>query len=121
MSFGDRVVLRGPDITLNATTAQGFALVLHELTTNAVKHGALGAPGGTVTIEWFQKTCSPDLLVFRWQETGGPAAVAPERTGFGTKLLEIALATVESPRFDYSPKGFVYEVVVVLDSDVLRG
>jgi two-component sensor histidine kinase len=115
-SFGARVVIRGPDTYLSAITAQGFALVLHELATNAVKHGALGARGGTVTVEWCQKTGSPALLFFCWRETGGPPTVAPQRIGFGTKLLEVAVPTAETPRFDYSAKGFVYEIAVVLDS-----
>lgn len=116
MSFGARVVIQGPDIYLSAITAQGFALVLHELATNAVKHGALGARGGTVTVEWHQKSGSPELLFFCWREAGGPPTVTPQRIGFGTKLLEIAVPTAEAPRLDYSPKGFVYEIAVVLDS-----
>jgi two-component sensor histidine kinase len=115
MSFGARVDIRGTDVYLSAITAQGFALVLHELATNAVKHGALGAQGGTVTVEWHQKTGPPDLLFFCWREEGGPPAAAPQRIGFGTKLLEIAVPTAETPRFDYSAKGFVYEIEVVLE------
>jgi hypothetical protein len=45
-----------------------------------------------------------------------PPTVAPQRTGFGTKLLEVAVPTAEKARFDYSAKGFVYEIAVVLDS-----
>jgi two-component sensor histidine kinase len=115
-SFGDRVVIKGSDVYLSAVTAQGFALILHELATNAVKHGALGARGGTVTVTWCQKANSPDVLFFGWREAGGPPAEAPQRRGFGTKLLEIAVPTVETPRFDYSANGLVYESVVVLDS-----
>jgi two-component sensor histidine kinase len=115
-SFGARVVFRGPDIYLSAITAQGFALILHELATNAVKHGALGVHGGTVTVEWHQKTGAPDLLFFCWRETGGPPPTGARRTGFGTKLLEAAVPTAETPCFDYSSKGFVYEIAVVLDS-----
>jgi two-component sensor histidine kinase len=115
-SFGDRVVIKGLDVYLSAVTAQGFALILHELATNAVKHGALGSHCGTVTVEWHQKSGSPDLLLFCWHEVGGPLTVASQRRGFGTKLLQIAVPTVEAPRFDYSAKGFVYEIAVVLDS-----
>jgi two-component sensor histidine kinase len=120
-SFGDRVVIQGQDASLNATTAQGFALVLHELATNAVKHGALGAHGGIVTVEWHQRTDSPDLLFFAWREMGGPPVAAPQRVGFGSKLLEIAVPTLEKPRFGYSETGFVYEMVAVLDSVQPKG
>jgi two-component sensor histidine kinase len=116
MGFGDRVMFRGPELNLGASTAQGFALVLHELVTNAVKHGALRARDGTVTVEWSQKAGAPDLLFFSWRETGGPPPSAARRPGFGTKLLEIAVPTAERPRFDYSAKGFAYNAVVVLDA-----
>jgi two-component sensor histidine kinase len=116
MSFGDRVMFRGPDLKLGASTAQGFALLLHELATNAVKHGALGARDGTVTVEWKQKSDFPDLLFFSWREAGGPPPSAVRRQGFGTKLLEIAVPTAERPRLEYPAKGFVYEAVVVLDA-----
>jgi two-component sensor histidine kinase len=115
MSFGDRVMMRGTDANLSAITAQGFALILHELATNAVKHGALRAPGGTVRVEWSLKAGSPDLLVFEWRETGEPPAIVPNRTGFGTKLLEMAVATAECPRFDYSANGFAYRAAIILD------
>ena len=115
-SFGDRVTIQGPDIKLSASMAQGFALILHELATNAVKYGALSTEGGAVAVEWRLEEQSPGLLFFRWRETGGPPAAPPERAGFGTKLLEIAVATVDAPRFDYSAKGFIYEMVAVLDS-----
>ena len=76
-SFGSRIVIHGPDVNLSPITAQGFALVLHELATNAVKHGALSAAGGTVTVEWRQNLSRPAVLFFAWREKGGPPAAAP--------------------------------------------
>jgi hypothetical protein len=53
-------------------------------------------------------------LIFKWQERGGPP-VTPKRQGFGTVLLERAVATAGSPpHFDYSPEGFTYEVRAIL-------
>lgn len=114
-SFGSQIVVRGPDVKLSPITAQGFALVLHELATNAAKHGALGAPGGTVTVEWRQDMSRPAVLFFAWREKGGPPAAAPKHKGFGTRLLEVAVATEASPLFEYGLQGFSYEMSAVLD------
>lgn len=51
-TFGTRVGFDGPELFLNSNAAQGFALILHELTTNAAKHGALSAEAGTVSVRW---------------------------------------------------------------------
>jgi two-component sensor histidine kinase len=116
-SFGERVTIEGPDIFLTANMAQGFALILHELATNAAKHGALRVPSGTVTVQWSQKEGSPPALIFRWRERGGPAARPPKRKGFGTMLLEVAVpSTGAPPRFEYSAEGFRYELTAALES-----
>ena len=116
-SFGQRVMMEGPDVRLDATTAQGFALVLHELATNAAKHGALTNPKGTVTVRWSLASSLPPKLHFHWKERGGPATSPPARRGFGTLLLEIAVASGETPpRFDFSSEGFEYEVSTPIDA-----
>jgi two-component sensor histidine kinase len=114
--FGNRVSIEGPDIHLGAMNAQGFALILHELATNAVKHGALGATGGTVRVNWSQLKGSPSLITFSWRETGGPPAAPPKRAGFGSKLLHVAVPSVDTPRFEYSAQGFYYQIVFALDT-----
>jgi two-component sensor histidine kinase len=116
-SFSTRVSLDGPEVFLNPGSAQGFALALHELATNAAKYGSLSTENGTVSVEWTIDATTADPTVhFRWQERGGPAVTVPKRRGFGTLLLERALATTPAvpPRFDYSPEGFSYEIKAVL-------
>jgi two-component sensor histidine kinase len=115
-SFGTRVAVDGPEVFLNPAAAQGFALVVHELATNAAKHGSLSAEGGTASVHWaIDATTTEPTIHFRWQESGGPVVTAPKRKGFGTVLLERAVATTPvPPRFDYSPEGFSYEVKAVL-------
>jgi two-component sensor histidine kinase len=114
-SFGSRVTVDGPELHLDATTAQGFALILHELATNAAKYGALSRPTGTVTVQWSREARSA-ALTFRWMERGGPPASPPKHRGFGTKLLEVAVATGDTPpRFEYSADGFRYDLNVALD------
>ena len=80
-----RVVMSGPAVRLEPQTAQHTAMVLHELSANSVKYGALSRPGGIVSIKW---TVSGDSLVFDWRERGGPAVKAPLKRGFGTTLIE---------------------------------
>jgi hypothetical protein len=74
-----------------AAIAQAIVLALHELATHAVKRGALSRAGGRVALGW---SLEPDGgVVTCWTETGGPAVAGPpQRRGFGTRLLERALA-----------------------------
>ena len=67
-------------------TSGPSSLILHELTTNAVKYGALSTPTGEVQLSWKPDRGTPDV-VLDWRERGGPPVVPPERSGFGTTLL----------------------------------
>jgi two-component sensor histidine kinase len=89
---GRQIAFEGPEgIPVAPRQAQAIVLALHELATNAVKHGALSRAGGRVALGWSRE---PDGgVVAHWTETGGPAiAGPPQRRGFGTRLLERALA-----------------------------
>jgi two-component sensor histidine kinase len=111
-SFSDRVHIEGAELILNARAAQGFTLIVHELATNAIKHGALTAAAGTVSVHWSVEDNSGNPTVtFQWRERGGPPVTPPTRKGFGSKLLEHAVAHAgEPPRFEYAPDGFTYEL-----------
>ncbi|RAK56928.1 hypothetical protein DJ018_02870 [Phenylobacterium deserti] len=92
-------------VTMSGETAIGVALLLHELGTNAVKHGALSRAGGMVLIS---VQPAPDgCAAFRWREQGGPEVAPSGRRGFGSRLLEAALrdrgGRVES---SFEPTGF---------------
>jgi two-component sensor histidine kinase len=64
-------------------------MVLHELSTNAAKYGALSSEGGKVQVSWAQEQeGSRTILSLRWIETGGPRAEPPTRRGFGQQLIE---------------------------------
>jgi two-component sensor histidine kinase len=122
--FRTRVSVDGPEVFLNPGAAQGFALALHELATNAAKHGSLSTEGGTVSVNWaVDATTTEPTIHFRWQERGGPVVTTPKRKGFGTVLLERAVATASTvpPRFDYSPQGFSYEVKAILAEQPMAG
>jgi two-component system CheB/CheR fusion protein len=100
---------------LKAGVAQGFALVVHELATNAAKHGALTARSGRVSINWSLDAGGEEPRVsFTWQERGGPPAQAPQRRGVGTILLERALAASgDPPRFKFDPEGLTYQITAM--------
>jgi two-component sensor histidine kinase len=79
------VVIEGPELKLNPKAAEQIGLALHELGTNAVKHGALSVPTGVVTIRWDLETGeahNPDLRI-TWKEVGGPRVGHPQRQGLG--------------------------------------
>lgn len=75
----------GPNLTLSVKSVQPLSLLLHELATNAVKHGALSALDGRVTIIW--RVNHGGSLLLRWIESGGPRVHAPAKRGFGSNLI----------------------------------
>jgi two-component sensor histidine kinase len=79
---------KGPSVRLKAETTQALATVLHELTTNAVKYGALSNRSGRVSVRWrWKQNGSHDRLLIEWQETGGPPVLAPNRSSYGTSII----------------------------------
>lgn len=100
----ERVHSNGPELLLARDAATTLALCLHELTTNAIKYGALSSPEGEVTFEW---RLDSDKLLISWREEGGPTVVQPQRTGYGTKYLRSALTALfgEAPRISFLADG----------------
>jgi PAS domain S-box-containing protein len=85
-----RVAIAGEAMELPPQLAQSVAMAIHELATNAVKHGALSAPGGRVAVTWSRPDAGAAPVIV-WRESGGPPVRAPQRRGLGTNLLERAL------------------------------
>lgn len=106
---GHRLLLKGPSIRVSAEASQSLGLALHELATNAAKHGALSVPEGRISIEWQVKR-EEDEARFRicWREEGGPAVQRPGQTGFGhvvtERMVSHALSGQVTTEFD--PTGF---------------
>ena len=87
-----RIHYAGPDVEIAGKAALALALMLHELTTNAVKYGALSGPDGRVDLDWSLSTGEADrMLRISWRERGGPAVTPPTRKGFGSRLIERGL------------------------------
>jgi PAS domain S-box-containing protein len=88
---GRSFTLDGDDLKLGPVTAVTLGMVFHELATNAVKYGALSVAGGKVLAAW--RMSRPGRLHVEWQEMGGPPVSPPRRRGFGSRLIEQALAS----------------------------
>jgi PAS domain S-box-containing protein len=94
---GANAELEGPPVALGPAAVQALSMALHELATNAAKHGALSSPTGRLVVTW--ELASPDLdesrpaLLLDWQESGGPPVAAPPaRRGFGGTVVEATIA-----------------------------
>jgi len=109
--MSSRVMVTGCDVVVTASAAQQFALIVHELTTNALKYGALSVPDGRVAIEG--KIDRDGLYLFAWKETGGPSISAPSRRGFGSVILiDSAKQFSEHVVADYPSTGLIYTLSV---------
>ena len=115
-SFGNQVSCIGCSLMLNTPAAQSFSLIIHELATNAVKHGALSWPEGRVTIQGSIRSCAGrDLFEFSWIESGGPAVQRPQRIGFGSSILNgMAKRFAQRVEASYRSEGLIYELHVLL-------
>ena len=100
----ERFVLQGEDDRVPAKTVTTLALCLHELATNATKHGALSVPEGRVEVRW--ERTDHDRLRLIWSESGGPRVEAPARAGFGARLLRNSAQGVGAgPDIEFLPGG----------------
>jgi two-component sensor histidine kinase len=98
-----RFFIRGPDIQMGDKAALSLALLIHELATNALKHGSLSVPAGGVEVTW--RTDGDDLVLL-WKEFGGPPASDPTKTGLGTRLIRMGLVGTSLVERSYAPLGF---------------
>ncbi|MBS7457321.1 sensor histidine kinase [Coralloluteibacterium stylophorae] len=108
-----RFRIEGPDLRLPEASATALAMALHELATNALKYGALSRDDGCVVVRWWvQADGSGGELRIEWREQGGPPVVSPARRGFGSGLVERALAAELHGRcvIAFEPAGVVCEI-----------
>ena len=90
-SADDQLQLEGDDVIFPAKTALTMSMILHELTTNAAKYGALRSGGKIHIMASSKPTQDGDAIQLVWQETGVGESGAPVRSGFGTKLIETSI------------------------------
>lgn len=98
-----RITLSGPYLHLGAQQALALTMAFHELATNAVKHGSLSAPEGRLKVAW---KVGADVVI-EWNETGGPMVSPPQKQGFGSRVLNRALAAElgGSVELDFDGRG----------------
>jgi CheY-like chemotaxis protein len=98
---------------LSPATAQGIALGLHELATNAAKHGALSSLKGRVSLTWQLQS---DMLTLHWVENGGPPIKTPSARSFGLKVIKASIEQQLGGKatFDWNPKGLRCDLSIAL-------
>jgi PAS domain S-box-containing protein len=90
--FLDRVSFSGPNVFLEPDPTFGLSMAVHELATNASKHGSLSNPSGRVGLSWTVTRTQQGLtLVLQWKESRGPAPRRTRRVGFGSRLINMVI------------------------------
>ena len=120
-----RFIIDGPTLDVRPEAVQAIAMVLHELTTNSVKHGALSSDAGTAKLSWIIEAddgTQPSSLCLRWTELGGPEITAPpSRRGFGSRLVQTTIRHQlhGDVSFDWRPEGLECLMVIPAANVVL--
>ncbi|WP_363485761.1 HWE histidine kinase domain-containing protein [Mesorhizobium sp.] len=106
----------GPYVKLDSKKLMSLALALHELATNALKYGALSKAGGQVHVLWEVEQAETPRLRLTWTESGGPRVSPPTSTGFGSQLIQFAIAYDLRGRVEpiYAATGLTVEMVIPL-------
>jgi two-component system, chemotaxis family, CheB/CheR fusion protein len=113
----DKVRISGPPLRLPFELLQIFGLAVHELTTNALKHGALKQSTGSLSISWgVRQDEKRSLLLFDWNEAGVAIPAPPKRKGFGRELIERALAFTAEAKSNliFGPDGLTCHIELAL-------
>lgn len=111
--IGSRILLSGPSAPLLPSAVQTIGIVLHELATNASKHGALSNDQGRVTVRWeLLPGARPDRFVLHWTESGGPPVVPPSRLGFGSTVIGkmVQMSVDGEVSIDFAPTGLSWRL-----------
>ncbi|WP_079211225.1 PAS domain-containing sensor histidine kinase [Brucella pituitosa] len=111
LGVAERMDINGPEIAIGSKGVASISLLIHELTTNAIKYGSLSNDGGRVKVAMnICKLSGTDTLTLSWKEIGGPQIAAPTRKGFGTKLIRTGLLGTGDVTLNYEPSGLQAEM-----------
>lgn len=119
----NRFLIKGEDVVLHPKAALTLAMVFHELTTNAVKYGALSTAAGQIEIIWtIEPTSQCSQMNLQWQESGGPPVTLPFRKGFGSRLIKQGLSQELGGEvsLDYEPEGVVCKINMPIPEEVFH-
>ena len=110
---GNQVILRGPPVMLDAKQAIALSMMVHELTTNAAKYGALSRAEGQLTVAWREQ--DDGKIRLEWIETNGPPVVQPARLNFGSKLIAGLAADLGAEiTSEFNPAGLRFVILIPL-------
>ncbi|MEK1888206.1 MAG: HWE histidine kinase domain-containing protein [Phyllobacterium sp.] len=114
---GSQFSLNGPDMDVGPQSALSLAMLLHELTTNAYKYGALSTPDGQVIVEWgIAELSGEPAFSLEWRENHGPPVVEPTVEGLGTRLIRSGVAGAPNHvNLVYAPDGLECTVLAQLE------
>ncbi len=115
MDLPDRLSVDGEPLVLPAHIATPLGLVLHELATNAARHGAWSVAGGTVHLSWRQDSDGGNgcRLSVVWRERNGPPVHEPDHAGFGSRLIQGGIPGADV-RHQYAADGVVCTISLLL-------
>ena len=101
----------GPPVTMPPSAAEAVAMALHELATNAAKYGALSQKTGHLNVAWRLDGAN---VVIEWTEQGGPPVSAPQKIGFGSKVIATSIGDQlgGSAFFNWRPAGLVCVLII---------
>lgn len=119
--FGSRIQWSGPDLMLSPSAAETIGMALHELATNAGKHGALKNGAGTVRLRWQTRNDEAGTkFELNWTEAGGSAVARPARQGFGSAVVvDVVRAQLGADvELTYPPSGVVWQMRCALGAIV---
>jgi PAS domain S-box-containing protein len=110
-AFSGRAEIGGDPVWIQPSAAQTFALIFHELATNAIKHGSLSVPAGGLSVRWtVTGERNAETFTFSWRERGGPRVEPPVRKGYGQTILEDGARHIGEPRITYAADGLRYDL-----------
>lgn len=110
----ERIRTEGPDVMLSPRQALSITMALHELCTNAMKYGALSSERGVVDLTW---RVTDGCLDLTWRESGGPPVAPPQQRGYGSMMIERALAhdLQGEAKLDFQPDGLACTISAPLE------
>lgn len=122
--LGERILFDGPPIRVSSAAAQSIGMVVHELSTNTAKYGALSGEQGMIEIAWeIDNSSAEPVFSICWTERNGPPVVAPTHRGFGTtvvtKMVEMSLDG--EAVLEYSPAGLIWRLACPLKNVLEQG
>ena len=117
-----RVQISGPRVLFKPSAALAFGMVIHEMSTNAVKYGALANAQGRIDIRWTAEIGAESILRFEWQESSSASMQDRTHKGFGTELIERELKYVlhATTQFRFEPRGLHVSMLIPVEPELLK-